>query len=357
MYLAHVTTPMNITRRRGAIATFITMGVLLVGLAVALNIGWILLNERTVALAIVGIILFGVLIAGVVLNTVFLVREVRRNERQDSFLNAVTHELKTPIASIRLYLETLQRRPVEEARRQEFYRIMLSDSDRLLATVEQVLKAGEQGQRRRKENRTLVEMEPLVAECIAVTLQRHHLPATAIFLEPVPGAVHLPVFGNLEDLRTAVSNLLDNAVKYSPDNVHVRWPPSRSSTTARIALFIEDTGVGIPPAHLKRIFHRFYRVPRPFDGNDQRNRSWVCSSSAPSPGSMVETSPPPVPALAGGTTMSLRLPLAGTPSASLEVRPRNPRLTMTLSLVCHSRSESASACLRARLQPRRSSEN
>ena len=62
---------MNITRRRGTIATFITMGVLLVGLAVALNVGWILLNERTVALAVVGFILFAILTAGVVLNTIF----------------------------------------------------------------------------------------------------------------------------------------------------------------------------------------------------------------------------------------------------------------------------------------------
>src|SRR5271163_2478137 len=202
---------MNITRRRGAIATFITMGVLLVGVTVALSIPWILLNERRLALTILGVILFGVVGAGVVLNTVFLVREIRRNERQDSFLNAVTHELKTPIASIRLYLETLQRMPVEEPQRKEFYRIMLSDSDRLLATVEQVLKAGEQGHRRRDENRRLLDLERLVTECVAVTLERRHLPAEAITLEPVPGAVRLRVMGNAEDLRTAVTNLLDNA--------------------------------------------------------------------------------------------------------------------------------------------------
>src|ERR1700753_285175 len=141
---------MNLTRRRGATAFFITLGVCLTGLAVALNITWIGNNTRRFAIDLVGIILFAILIAGVVLNTVFLVREVRRNERQDSFLNAVTHELKTPIASIRLYLETLQRRPVEESQRQEFYRIMLSDSGRLLATVEQVLKAGEASHRHLK---------------------------------------------------------------------------------------------------------------------------------------------------------------------------------------------------------------
>ena len=166
---------MNITRRRGAIALAITLGVFIVGGLVAFNIAWIILNERRIALLVVGLILFGLITTGVVLNTVFLVREVRRNERQDSFLNAVTHELKTPIASLRLYLETLQRHTVPESQRHEFYTIMLADSDRLLATVEQVLKAGELGARR-PQDRILLELAPLVADCIAITLLRHHLP-------------------------------------------------------------------------------------------------------------------------------------------------------------------------------------
>lgn len=251
---------MNFSRRRGTIAFFITMGVLLVGLAVTLNIGWIVLNERKVALAVFGIILFALLIAGVVLNTVFLVREIRRNERQDSFLNAVTHELKTPIASIRLYLETLQRRPVEEAQRQQFYVNMLADSDRLLATVEQVLKAGQLGQRHRQQNRTLIDLEPLVTECIEVTLQRHHLSPDSVVLQPVPGGVQLRVMGIAEDLRIAILNLLDNAVKYSPEGVHVRCSLAITHYTWA-TLQITDTGVGLPPNQHKRIFRRFYRVP------------------------------------------------------------------------------------------------
>lgn len=251
---------MNFTRRRGTIAFFITLGVLLVGLAITLNIGWVVLNERTVALAVLGIILFALLIAGVVLNTVFLVREVRRNERQDSFLNAVTHELKTPIASIRLYLETLQRRSVDEAQRQQFYANMLADSDRLLATVEQVLKAGELGQRHRQQNRILIDLEPLVAECIAITLQRHHLSPDAIILERVPGDVRLRVMGIIEDLRAAVLNILDNAVKYSPEGVHIRCSLSITHYTWA-TLRITDTGLGLPPNQHKRIFARFYRVP------------------------------------------------------------------------------------------------
>ena len=133
---------MQITSRRKTIAFFIVLGVGLVALAVALNVGWIILNWREGVMLFLGVILFAVLIAGLIVNTSFLVREVRRNEQHDSFINAVTHELKTPIASIRLYLETLQSRDVDDKRRREFYRLMLSDTDRLLGTVEQVLKAG-----------------------------------------------------------------------------------------------------------------------------------------------------------------------------------------------------------------------
>jgi two-component system, OmpR family, sensor histidine kinase SenX3 len=251
---------MNITRRRGAIAFSITLGVLLVGGLVTFNIAWIILNERRIVLLILGIILFGLLTGGVVLNTVFLVRELRRNERQDSFLNAVTHELKTPIASIRLYCETLQRRAIPEEQRQDFYKIMLADADRLLATVEQVLKAGELGARGRHKDRTLLELAPLVADCIAITLQRHHLPPTAIELEPIPGSVRLHVRAIPEDLRTAVLNLLDNAVKYSPGGVHVRCSIAIVRYT-NVALTIADTGLGLAPDQLKRIFKRFYRVP------------------------------------------------------------------------------------------------
>jgi two-component system, OmpR family, sensor histidine kinase SenX3 len=304
---------MNITRRRGAIATFITLGVLTVGLAVTLNITWIVLNKRTLAIAILGVILFAALIAGVVLNTVFLVREIRRNERQDSFLNAVTHELKTPIASIRLYLETLQRRPIEEPQRQEFYKIMLSDSDRLLATVEQVLKAGQLGQRHRQQNRTLINMQSLVSDCIAITLQRHHLSSESIVLEPVPGAVRLYTQGIAEDLRTAVINVLDNAVKYSPDGVQIRCSLAITNYTW-VALRVTDTGVGLPANQFKRIFTRFYRVPgraMAMIKGTGLGLFLVRNIARQHGGEAVATSPGP----GLGTTITITLPLA-TPNSS-----------------------------------------
>lgn len=249
---------MNLNQRRGAIAFAIILGVLLTGVTITLNIGWIIINERQIVILVLGIIFFAALLTGVVLNTVFLVREVRRNQRQDNFLNAVTHELKTPIASIRLYLETLQRRPVDETQRQEFIRIMLSDAERLHATVERVLKAGELGQRHR--DRTLLELEPLLADCVATILRRGNLPADAILLQPVPGAVRLHVLGIAEDLRTAFLNVLENAVKYSPEGVHIRVSLLIERYTSAV-IRISDTGVGLPPGQQKRIFKRFYRVP------------------------------------------------------------------------------------------------
>jgi signal transduction histidine kinase len=306
---------MNITRRRGTIAVFITLGVLLTGLTVFLNITWIMHNEGHLALLVLGIIFFAILVAGVVLNTIFLVREVRRNERQDSFLNAVTHELKTPIASIRLYLETLQRRPIDEAQRQQFYSIMLADSDRLLATVEKVLKAGQLGQKQRQQNRVLLDLEPLVADCISITLQRHHLPSDAIVLEPVPGAVRLRVMGIAEDLRAAVLNLLDNAVKYSPDGVHVRCSLAITHYTWA-TLSITDTGVGLPPNQSKRIFRRFYRVP---GRTMQRIKGTglglflVRNIARQHGGDAVASSP----GLNQGTTITLTLPLANAATPSV----------------------------------------
>src|SRR5256886_14080215 len=160
--------------RRGKIAFFLTFGVVLASVAVAVGFGWIILNWRQELRVFLGIIFFGAIATGLILNTSFLVREIRRNEQHDSFINAVTHELKTPIASIRLYLQTLERRDVGESQRREFYRLMLDDTDRLLGTVEQVLKAGQAGHKKQRD-RVTVDFGQLVRECVDVARASHQL--------------------------------------------------------------------------------------------------------------------------------------------------------------------------------------
>jgi two-component system sensor histidine kinase SenX3 len=249
--------------RRKSVVFFITLGACLVALAIALNVGWILLNWREVALLVFGIIFFLLIIFGLVINTTFLIREIRRNEQHDAFINAVTHELKTPIASIRLYLETLKTREVDDVRREEFYDVMLADSDRLLQTVEQVLRAGRAGHRRRRINAAIVDLGDLVRECLTLARLRYNLDEHSLtFVESINGDV-LKVAGDADELRAAVSNLLDNAVKYSETDVRVSVELTVVDEK-RVAVRIADQGIGIPSAQLKRIFKRFYRVPGRF---------------------------------------------------------------------------------------------
>jgi len=250
----------RITSRRGTIAFFLILGICLVGLAVALNVGWIILNWREGVLLLFGIIFFALIIAGMVVNTIFLVRELRRSEQHDSFINAVTHELKTPVASIRLHLETLQRRDLPEAQKQEFYRIMLADTDRLTETVEQVLRAGRAGDKRAGREKSDVEFSELVRECMNAARIRHRLPEPALhYEESRNNGSGLRVRGSSEDLRAAVFNILDNAIKYSGDTVDVRVR-LEAPDDKRIILRVQDHGVGIPPEDVKQVFKRFYRV-------------------------------------------------------------------------------------------------
>jgi signal transduction histidine kinase len=255
---------MRISSRTKSMAFFITLGVFLVALTVVVNVGWIVINWRRVAPLIFGLIFFGLIIAGLSVNTVFLVREIRRNEQQDSFLNAVTHELKTPIASIRMYLETLESRQLDERQRHEFYRIMLEDTDRLLGTVEQVLKAGEARQRSNRKNWQELDFSELVKSALELTRLRHHLTPENLRFGVAPPA-GLLVLGSPEELRTVVFNLFDNAVKYSGENreivVDVRTPDMDT-----VLLSVHDLGIGIPRGELKRIFHRFYRATNPLAG-------------------------------------------------------------------------------------------
>ncbi|MEP7351902.1 MAG: HAMP domain-containing sensor histidine kinase [Acidobacteriota bacterium] len=247
---------MVVAGRRKSIGLFIALGVVLITVSLLLYVGY-LLNWRTVAFFVLGILLLALLIAGLVLNTVFLVREIRRNEQQDAFINAVTHELKTPVASIRLYLETLQSRNVDEAKRQDFYRIMLEDSDRLLSTIEQVLRTGRIAPSGRRPNLSQIDLSAVVADCVERTRRVNHLTPEAL-----AHFVGSPIIvrADMDEVRAAVSNLVDNAVKYSGSDVRVSVETTIDDNKFA-SVRVHDHGAGIPKTELKDIFKRFHRVP------------------------------------------------------------------------------------------------
>jgi signal transduction histidine kinase len=248
---------MVVAGRRTSIAFFIALGAGLISVILLLYIGWVLLNWRTGILLFLGVLLLALIISGVVLNTIFLVREIRRNEQHDAFINAVTHELKTPVASIRLYLETLQAHAVEESKKQEFYRIMLNDSERLLGTIEQVLRTGRVGPAHRRLNLTSINLGEVVEACLERARTLYHVPAESLDYH---APATMTIRGDPDEVQAAVANLIDNAVKYSGNDVRVRVELTQGDGNYAI-LRVTDQGLGIPRGELKRVFKRFYRVP------------------------------------------------------------------------------------------------
>ncbi len=247
------------TRKRALLLVWL-LGAGLIVVAVGLNISFIVSNWRTGLLLLVGVSSFAVLIGGLALNTAFLIREIRKNEQHDAFIHAVTHELKTPLASIKLYLQTLQQREFEPVKRHELIDTMLDDSERLQLTIDQILLAGKTGDARRVDNPTDVDVSEVVGECVTLAGKRHDLRDGEVQLvdRALPGA--FVVKGDRDELMAAVTNLVDNAIKYSGDRVTVGVEVARAGAR-RVAISVRDQGIGITSHELKRVFRRFYRLP------------------------------------------------------------------------------------------------
>ena len=201
------------TRKRSVVLASL-LGAALIAVAVALNISFILATWRRGLLLLVGVLSFAVLIGGLALITAFLIREIRKSEQHDAFIHAVTHELKTPLASIKLYLQTLQQREFSLDKQHELIGTMLEDSDRLQQTIDQILLAGKTGDARRVESPADVDVSDIVGECVTLAGRRHHLEHGEVRLvERVPQGAFV-VKGDRDELVAAVTNLVDNAINY-----------------------------------------------------------------------------------------------------------------------------------------------
>jgi signal transduction histidine kinase len=255
---------------RRSIGLPLALGIVLAILVLSLAVGWQILvvgapraradGLRTLdwVLLVAGTIFFALVLAGLVWLSAWLIREMRLNQRQRAFLDAVTHEMKTPLASMRLYLDTLSRHDPAAERRRHFLSRMREDLDRLDRTVDQVLAAARAEEPGKRPQVGRVALDALLKDCIAETRAQHALPEQAVRLEVAPG---MAVRGNAEELSVVFRNLLENAVKYSGEPVDVRVRVA-SGDDDRVRVEISDRGIGIPPGELRKIFQRFYRAGR-----------------------------------------------------------------------------------------------
>jgi signal transduction histidine kinase len=255
---------------RRSIGFPLTVGIVLVLLVLSLAVGWQILvvsDARSVArglsrfdwaLLVLGTLFFLLVIGGLVWLCAWLVREIRLNQSQRAFLDAVTHEMKTPLASLRLYLDTLVRHDPDAEHRREFLGHMRDDVERLDHTVEQVLAAARAEETGRRSERRSVALRGVLDESIARIRAQHRLPEHAVQIDPGPDA---DVYGDAGELGVVFRNLLENAVKYSTDPVEVRVRVAAVGD-GRVQVEIADRGIGIPAGELRKIFRRFYRAGR-----------------------------------------------------------------------------------------------
>lgn len=255
--------PSRITR---SISGPIILSSVAVALSGALLVGWILVIyryqvltqswESNAWLMITGIVSFVTIITVLVLFSVFLAREIREVRRQTSFIDSVTHELRSPLASLRLCLETQAREGLQPGQRQRLREMMLDDVERLSAFVDDILESSRLAHASEARGVESFELAALVGRCIATTAKRHRVERDTITVELPPGLVlHTDPIA----LEVVLRNLLDNAVKYSDPPCRVSLRASEGPKGA-LVLEVTDRGVGIPKADLKRVFERFYRV-------------------------------------------------------------------------------------------------
>jgi signal transduction histidine kinase len=241
--------------RRRSLGWPITLGVIMIVLLVALMIGWVLLALNYVTLMAVGTTFLALVLVGVILYLTIAVKQISLNQRQANFIDSVTHELKSPIASLKLYLQTLGRRTVSEAQQLEFYRFMLEDLNRLDALIDHMLDAARLDRAPQEAEPADVPLAEVLQTCAATVCLRHRLPPDTISLEAAPSLVK----ARHVDLEIIFRNLIDNAVKYSLPDPKIKvesWSNGRGKIVTRVS----DNGPGIPAPFRRKIFGRFVRL-------------------------------------------------------------------------------------------------
>jgi signal transduction histidine kinase len=241
----------------------ITLAVVMIVLVVALIVGWVILTVEIEhsglfwTLMVLGTSFLGLVLVGVVLYLLISIKGIRLTQRQSNFIDSVSHELKSPIASLKLYLQTLARRSVTEQEQASFYRVMLDDVQRLDSLIDHMLDAAQLDQKPPEADIVDVELSAVLRSCAETVCLRYHLPSETIQLSTREAIVRArPI-----DLEIIFRNLMDNAIKYGGATPQVQVD-SQFIDPQRVVTRIVDNGRGIPPKLRRKIFGRFVRLGR-----------------------------------------------------------------------------------------------
>lgn len=242
--------------KRSSLKWPIILGTTLLVLIVVLLVFWIIgqVTNQQYVLLTVGVIFFALVIVGITLYLILSIKEVRLTQRQANFIDAVTHELKSPLASLKLYLQTMTMREVEPEQQRQFHGFMLDDVERLDALIDDLLEAAKLDHRQRDEPTEDLDPLPILKRCVETVQRRHELAEGSVRIEAVPCVIR----GRPRDLELIFNNLLDNAAKYggTPPQIIICIQPRGLK---RVTIRISDNGSGVPSDMRRKIFLRFLR--------------------------------------------------------------------------------------------------
>jgi signal transduction histidine kinase len=251
---------------RRSLSVPIILAIVMIALLGVLSVGWVLLNVFGAlqapqhpglywTLLTIGSLFMILLLAGTILYMVLSIKAINLTSRQSNFIDSVTHELKSPLASMKLYLQTLSRHHVNPAEQANFYRSMLEDLDRLDRLINQMLAAGRVDADRPVDTLEDVDLAELLPQCAAAVCQSYRVPPETVRCDVAPCVIH----ARRTDLDVIFRNLIDNAVKYAgaPPDVEVSLHRGKNKYAT---VFVADNGRGIPFAYRRKIFGRFVRL-------------------------------------------------------------------------------------------------
>ncbi|MFM8635945.1 MAG: sensor histidine kinase [Planctomycetia bacterium] len=246
----------------------ILLGIVLIGSIIALGVGWVLVSIAAAlgsenaafywAAMGVGVALLVLVLVGVIVYLALTVKAIALSQRQSNFIDSVTHELKSPLASLKLYLQTLTRRAVPPDQQADLHRFMLQDVERLDTLIDHLLDAAKTLQRRPAGSDEIASLEPVLERACATATQRHGVDESCVRLDCDTGG-GLTVRGREADLEIVFRNLIDNAVKYSLPEPQVDVTAQRMPD-GKVLVRVADNGPGIPISQRSHVFRRFVRL-------------------------------------------------------------------------------------------------